>query len=146
MANLYSKKGMFKRYDKNDERRFYEVMEQVGMTGLENRLIGKLSGGQQQRVFIARALISEPELLLMDEPTVGVDMQSVVSIMELISELNSRGITIVMTNHDTPTLVEASSKLLIFCSHGNSEFVDRSDLTLEQINQIYAGKRRHNHE
>lgn len=146
MANLYSKKGMFKRYDKNDERRFYEIMEQVGMTGLENRLIGKLSGGQQQRVFIARALISEPELLLMDEPTVGVDMQSVVSIMELISELNSRGITIVMTNHDTPTLVEASSKLLIFCSHGNSEFVDRSDLTLEQINQIYAGKRRHNHE
>ncbi len=146
MANLYSKKGLFKRYNKQDEERFYEVIRRVGMEGCENRLIGRLSGGQQQRVFIARALISEPKLLLMDEPTVGVDMQSVTEIMNLISELNRQGITIVMTNHDTPALVEVSSKLLIFCSHGNGEFVDRANLTMEQINQIYAGKRRHNHE
>lgn len=145
MANLYSKKGLFKRYDKNDEEQFHKVIHQVGMDGCENRLIGRLSGGQQQRVFIARALISKPRLLLMDEPTVGVDMQSVTAIMELISELNRQGITIVMTNHDTPALVEASSKLLIFCSHGNGEFVNRGDLTMDQINQIYAGKRRHNH-
>lgn len=145
-ANLYPKNGLFRRMSSEDEERFKSVMERVGMTGFENRLIGRLSGGQQQRVFIARALISEPELLLMDEPTVGIDMQSVTAITELITKLNEQGITIVMTNHDTPALVEASSKLLIFCSHGNSEFVDRSDLTMEQINQIYAGKRRHNHE
>ncbi len=145
MANLYSKKGLFKRYTKEDEERFHQVIHQVGMEGCEDRLIGRLSGGQQQRVFIARALISEPKLLLMDEPTVGVDLQSVTAIMELISQLNREEITIVMTNHDTPTLVEASSKLLIFCSHGNGEVVERADLTMEQINQIYAGKRRHNH-
>ena len=146
MANLYSKKGLFKRYSKSDEEQFYKVIHQVGMEGCENKLIGKMSGGQQQKVFIARALISEPKLLLMDEPTVGIDSKSVASVMEIISDLNKQGMTIIMSNHDTPTLVDASSKLLIFCSHGNGEFVDRAGLTMEQINQIYAGKRRHNHE
>ena len=83
------------------------------MSGYENRLIGNLSGGQQQRIFIARALISEPELLLMDEPTVGVDAKSVRQIMDIISELNKQGMTIIMTNHDTPELVRVSDKLLI---------------------------------
>ena len=146
MANLYSKKGLLKRYNKEDENKLRKVLHKVGMEEFEDRLIGNLSGGQQQRVFIARALISEPELLLMDEPTVGVDLQSVNSIMKLISDLNEQGITIIMTNHDTPALVKASSKLLLFCSHGNGEFVDKSNLTLEQMNQIYSGNRRHNHE
>ncbi len=145
MANLYPKIGLFGRYKKEHEERLHEVLKQVGMDGYENRLIGKLSGGQQQRVFIARALIGEPELLLMDEPTVGVDAQSVRSIMELICELNKNGLTIVMTNHDTPTLVQASNKLLIFCEHGYEEFVNRADLTLAEVNDIFAGKRRHHH-
>ena len=115
------------------------------MAEYENRLIGKLSGGQQQRVFIARALVNEPELLFMDEPTVGIDAQSVRAIMSLISELNKSGITIVMTNHDTPALVQASNKLLIFCEHGYEEFVTRADLTLNEVNEIFAGKRRHHH-
>ena len=73
MANLYSRRGLFKRYRKEDYEKLSTVLEKVGMSGYENRLIGNLSGGQQQRIFIARALISEPELLLMDEPPVGVD-------------------------------------------------------------------------
>ena len=77
MANLYSRRGLFKRYKKEDYEKLSTVLEKVGMSGYENRLIGNLSGGQQQRIFIARALISEPELLLMDEPTVGVDAKSV---------------------------------------------------------------------
>lgn len=104
-----------------------------------------MSGGQQQRIFIARALISEPELLLMDEPTVGVDAKSVRQIMDIISELNKQGMTIIMTNHDTPELVRVSDKLLIFCEHGNGEFVSRNDLTMQQINEIFAGKRVHHH-
>lgn len=145
MANLYPHMGLFKRYNKEHEKKFCEVIKKVGLEGCENRLIGKLSGGQQQRVFIARALISDPELLLMDEPTVGVDAQSVRTIMALIKELNENGLTIIMTNHDTPTLVGASNKLLIFCEHGYEEFVNRSDLTLSEVNDIFAGKRRHHH-
>lgn len=146
MANLYSRTGLFKHYGKKYDEDVRRVLEKVGMEGCENKLIGKLSGGQQQRVFIARALISEPELLLMDEPTVGVDAQSVKAIMELVTELNRGGLTVIMTNHDTPSLVQASNKLLIFCEHGYEEFVNRSDLSLEDVNKIFAGKREHHHD
>ena len=145
MANLYSKKGLFKRYTHEDEEKMRSVLKKVGMEEYENKLIGSLSGGQQQRIFIARALISEPELLLMDEPTVGVDAKSVKQIMEIICELNKQGMTIIMTNHDTPELVRVSGKLLIFCEHGNGEFVRRNDLTVEQVNDIFAGRRAHRH-
>lgn len=145
MANLYSKKGLFSRYNKADIEKLHSVLNKVGMAGYENKLIGKLSGGQQQRIFIARALISDPELLLMDEPTVGVDAKSVKQIMDIISALNKQGMTIIMTNHDTPELVRVSSKLLIFCEHGNGEFVSRNDLTMQQVNDIFAGRRSHHH-
>ena len=145
MANLYSKKGLFSRYNKADIEKLHSVLDKVGMAGYENKLIGKLSGGQQQRIFIARALISDPELLLMDEPTVGVDAKSVKQIMDIISALNKQGMTIIMTNHDTPELVRVSSKLLIFCEHGNGEFVSRNDLTMQQVNDIFAGRRSHHH-
>ena len=145
MANLYSKKGLFSRYNKADIEKLHSVLDKVGMAGYENKLIGKLSGGQQQRIFIARALISDPELLLMDEPTVGVDAKSVKQIMDIISALNKQGMTIIMTNHDTPELVRVSSKLLIFCEHGNGEYVSRNDLTMQQVNDIFAGRRSHHH-
>lgn len=145
MANLYSRKGLFRRYTREDYEKLRIVLDKVGMSGFENKLIGKLSGGQQQRIFIARALISEPELLLMDEPTVGVDAKSVRQIMDIITDLNNQGMTIIMTNHDTPELVKVSGKLLIFCEHGNGEFVSRNNLTMEQINDIFAGRRTHHH-
>ena len=146
MANLYSKMGLFKKYTKEDFALCDYVLEQVGMADYANKLIGSLSGGQQQRVFIARALISEPKLLFMDEPVVGIDAPSAEAIMSLVCDLNKRGISIVMTNHDTPSLVGAASSLLIFCSHGNGEFVHRSELSLEQVNEIYAGRRAHHHD
>lgn len=145
MANLYSRRGLFRCYGKEDVEKMRRVLSQVGMEDYENKLIGKLSGGQQQRIFIARALISEPELLLMDEPTVGVDAKSAAQITDIIKNLNDSGMTIIMTNHDTPELVRVSKKLLIFCEHGNGEFVNRADLTMQQISEIFAGKREHHH-
>ncbi len=145
MANLYSRKGFWGWYGSEDKKKLDDVLGKVGLSGYENRRVGKLSGGQQQRVFIARALISDPELLLMDEPTVGVDAKSVKHIMDIITSLNKQGITIIMTNHDTPELVRVSDKLLIFCEHGNGEFVSRANLTMSQINDIFAGKRGHHH-
>ncbi|MDD6762325.1 MAG: ABC transporter ATP-binding protein [Clostridiales bacterium] len=144
-ANLLPLKGLFSRYTKDDEKKVDDALGLVGMTEYKNKLIGSLSGGQQQRVFIARALVSKPELLLMDEPTVGIDAASVREIMEIIEKLNKDGMTIIMTNHDTPTLLRAANKLLIFCEHGYEEFVSTADLSLERISDILAGKRVHHH-
>ena len=74
-----------------------------------------------------------------------MDAKSVKQIMDIIRDLNNQGMTIIMTNHDTPELVRVSNKLLIFCEHGNGEFVNRNNLTIQQINDIFAGRREHHH-
>ena len=145
-ANLFSEKGLFKPYTKKDDEKVLSALELVGMAKYKDKLIGSLSGGEQQRVFIARALVREPELLLLDEPTVGIDAGSVRDIMEILKKLNRNGMTIIMTNHDTPSLLEVSNKLLIFCEHGYEEFVAMADLSLDRISDILAGKRLHKHD
>ena len=77
-----------------------EVLDRLRIGDLAHRHIRQLSGGQQQRVFIARALFSSPELLLMDEPTSGVDVRTRHELLHLLCELNDSGISIVVTTHD----------------------------------------------
>jgi ABC-type Mn2+/Zn2+ transport system ATPase subunit len=76
------------------------LLERLGLGGLERRHIRALSGGQQQRVFIARALLDSPQLLLMDEPTSGVDVRTRHDVLHLLAELNAAGLAVVLTTHD----------------------------------------------
>jgi ABC-type Mn2+/Zn2+ transport system ATPase subunit len=76
------------------------VLERLGLGGLGGRQIRELSGGQQQRVFVARALLRDPELLLLDEPTSGVDVRTRHEVLHLLADLNADGLTIVLTTHD----------------------------------------------
>jgi zinc/manganese transport system ATP-binding protein/zinc transport system ATP-binding protein len=78
----------------------FSVMERLGIHGLAKRQIRALSGGQQQRTFLARALFSSPSLLLLDEPTAGVDIKTRDDILHLLDELNHEGVTIMMTTHE----------------------------------------------
>jgi len=77
-----------------------EVLGRLDIGDLADRHIRELSGGQQQRVFIARALLGEPDLLLLDEPTSGVDVRLRHEIMHLLEDLNARGLAIVLSTHD----------------------------------------------
>lgn len=77
-----------------------QVLEQLGLGGLGGRHIRELSGGQQQRVFIARALFHRPELLVLDEPTSGVDVGTRHEVLHLLSDLHASGVSIVLTTHD----------------------------------------------
>ena len=76
------------------------MMEQLGILHLAGRHIRELSGGQQQRAFLARALVSSPSLLLLDEPTSGVDVKTRDDVMHLLHDLNHEGVTIVITTHE----------------------------------------------
>jgi ABC-type Mn2+/Zn2+ transport system ATPase subunit len=76
------------------------LLERLGIADLGARHIRDLSGGQQQRVFLARALVREPRLLLLDEPTTGVDIKTRHDVLHLLSELNHDGVTVVLTTHD----------------------------------------------
>jgi ABC-type Mn2+/Zn2+ transport system ATPase subunit len=80
------------------------LLERLGIGGLGGRHIRELSGGQQQRVFLARAMIGEPALLLLDEPTSGVDLKTRDDILHLLADLNREGMTIVLTTHELNTV------------------------------------------
>ena len=77
-----------------------DVLERLGIAGLARRHIRELSGGQQQRMFLARALLRRPHLLLLDEPTSGVDVGTRHEVLHLLDDLNREGLSIVLTTHD----------------------------------------------
>ena len=78
----------------------FQLMDQLGIAECIGRHIRELSGGQQQRVFLARALLGKPQLLILDEPTVGVDLKTQHDILHLLENLSQQGITILLTTHD----------------------------------------------
>ena len=91
---------LFPWYRKEEEDLAAEMMGRLGILDLADRHIRELSGGQQQRVFLARALISSPQLLLLDEPTSGVDIKTRDDVMHLLHDLNHDGVTIIITTHE----------------------------------------------
>lgn len=103
MGHISSKKRLFG-YSKDEISCALESLNQVGMKEYANKKIGDLSGGQRQRVFIARALCSNPKIMLLDEPTASIDVQGQQEIYELLRELN-KTICIVVVSHDLSILL-----------------------------------------
>lgn len=135
-TGLFGKMGLFKWIGRKEKELIQHAIEMVGLGDVAKRNIGRLSGGQQQRAFIARALVSHPELLILDEPTVGVDAESERRFFELIEKLRMElGITILLVSHDIGAITKKVShvaclnKKLYF--HGDSrDFVHQQEQIL----------------
>ncbi len=107
-----SKRGFFGLVSDDDRRIVNEAMLKMDVIDLKDKLIGTLSGGQRQRVMIARALSSEPEVLILDEPNTGVDMKSQQRFYALLRELNQKeNITIIFVTHDVGVIVDDIGRL-----------------------------------
>ena len=105
-AGLYTQIGKFRFAGKREREQVRRVLHQVGMGDFAKRLIGRLSGGQQQRVLLARALINAPRLLLLDEPTSGMDEDSTTLFYRLLYQINrEQGVTIWIVTHDRKRLM-----------------------------------------
>ena len=100
----YGRVGLFKRVNKEEKVKVLKAIEQVGMLDFKDRQISELSGGQQQRAFIARALVQEADIYLMDEPFQGVDSTTEKSIVDILKKLKSEGKTLIVVHHDLQTV------------------------------------------
>lgn len=111
-TGLYGQIGLVKRLSRQHKQKVEQVIDRVGLTPYRNRMLAALSGGQQQRVFIARALVSNPDLLILDEPTVGVDTQSVNRFYALLARLRHEyGLTILLVDHDIGVITSQVSQI-----------------------------------
>ncbi|MGH2380971.1 MAG: zinc ABC transporter ATP-binding protein AztA [Candidatus Limnocylindria bacterium] len=111
MMGRYAHLGVLRRPGAQDRRRVKEALGRLGIQDLARRQIGALSGGQQQRVFLARALVQDASVLLLDEPMTGVDQATEQAIHALLGELRDEGVTIVQTTHDLESAAEHSDRL-----------------------------------
>lgn len=115
MMGRYSLMGLLKKPSKSDEEKVDECIEKVGIIQLKNYNYNSLSGGQRQRTLIARALAVRPDVLILDEPTNGMDTPSHYSLLNLISELHSkRNLTVLLVSHLLSDVANLVKKLMLF--------------------------------
>lgn len=101
LSGLYGRSKLFKQMNKADFKKCEDALHAMGIDDLKDKRIGQLSGGQQQRVFLARALINNPSLLILDEPTVGIDTETQESFFHMIKHMHQHhNITFLMVSHD----------------------------------------------
>ena len=109
----YPRLGPFARFGAEDRAAVDRALAALDLTALAQRHISQLSGGQQQRAFVARAIAQEPKLLLLDEPTTGVDAATEDALMHLIRSLVKNGLPVLMTTHDLDRAPEWFDRLIV---------------------------------
>jgi ABC-type Mn2+/Zn2+ transport system ATPase subunit len=140
LMGRYPRLGLLRRPGSDDRRRAAEALGRVGMAAFATRQIGALSGGQQQRVFLARALVQEASVLLLDEPMTGVDQATEQAINELLHDLRNDGATVVITTHDLESAAEECD-LLAFVNHRLVAFGPPAEtFTPETLHATFGGE------
>ncbi len=130
LSGLLEKKGIFGGYSRQQKSVALDLMKQVGIANLQNKSIGQLSGGQLQRALLCRALISDPQVLILDEPNTYVDSNFEGELYEMLRKLNER-MAIVMVSHDLGTIT--SYVKTIACVNGTLFYHQSNQITNEQL-------------
>jgi manganese/zinc/iron transport system ATP- binding protein len=137
---LYPELGLFGRFGPKARRRVAQALDQVGMAAFADQQIGQLSGGQAQRVFIARALVTDADLIILDEPFAGVDAATEAAIIKVLADLKAGGKTIISVHHDLATLANRFDRVLLISqrviAHGDVATV----LTGDNLQRAYGGR------
>ncbi|MCE5259388.1 MAG: metal ABC transporter ATP-binding protein [Chloroflexi bacterium] len=140
MMSRYGRLGWLRRPGARDMKAIAAALDQLGIANLADISIGELSGGQQQRVFLARALAQEPHILLMDEPFTGVDVSTQETILDVLTQLRQRSVTVLVATHDLNMAATRFEKTLLLnhrlIAYGHSEEV----FTSETIRQAFGAQ------
>jgi zinc transport system ATP-binding protein len=136
LMGRFSKAGLFRPYSLPDREAALRALEAVGLKDRAGRMMGSLSGGEQQRVLVARSLVSEPKLLLLDEPTAGVDAAQQTEFYEMLSRLNGSGMTIILVSHDISAVSTYVNR--IACLNQRLYYHGSRELAAEEIERAYG--------
>ncbi len=125
---------------RRERERVHAVLERLGIAHLAKRHIRALSGGQQQRAFLARALVGNPRLLLLDEPTAGVDIKTRDDILHLLHELNHEGTTIILTTHEINAVAAHLPRVVCLNHHLVADGPPAQVFTPQILGQTYGAE------
>jgi manganese/zinc/iron transport system ATP- binding protein len=137
---LYRKIGWCRWVGKSAKAKAMDALARVGMEEFAGRQISELSGGQQQRVFLARALVQDADLYLMDEPFAGVDATTEKAIVEILQELKKSGRTVICVHHDLPTVSDYFDHLLLLNMRVVANGPISEVFTVENLKGTYGGR------
>lgn len=140
MMGRYGALGWFKRPGSAERAAALEALDKVGIRHLAERQISQLSGGQQQRVFLARALVQDAQIYIMDEPFQGVDATTERAIVALLQELRSAGKTVLVVHHDLQTVPEYFDWVIMLNVRHIASGPVKEVFTEENLRQTYGGK------
>jgi len=131
---------MTKKITISDHKKVDDILQELGISELKKRMLFELSGGQQQKVLLARALVSNPEILIFDEPSTALDPESRESFFQLIQKLNKQdGIAVILITHDTGYIGQYANKLL-YIDNGLIYFGKFSDFCRDEKMNSYFGR------
>ena len=139
MMGLYSNRTYWPWPTKKEKQQVYELAEKLGVGQCLHHHIRDISGGQQQRVFLARALINNPRLLVLDEPTSGVDIKTQHDVLHLLQSLNREGITILITTHDLNAVASHLPWVICFNKTVIAQGKPEDVFTEEILGKTYGG-------
>jgi zinc transport system ATP-binding protein len=136
LSGLAARRGFGKSFTKEDHRRAYEFLEELGLSALRSRTIGALSGGQRQKVLLARALVAGPAILFLDEPTASIDTTGSDEIYAFLRALNEKGTTIILVTHNIGVVSRYIKS--IACINKEVHFHPDGKLTEETVTKTFG--------
>jgi len=135
----YGAQGLFRRTGKKDTHIALQALKDVGMYDFHNEPFGQLSGGQQQRILIARALAQQPQILLLDEPTTGIDTTTQHTILQLIKRLHRElNLTILLVTHDINLISPLVNRLILLNTSLIANGHPKDVLQYSMLSQVYG--------
>ncbi|HMO19169.1 MAG TPA: ABC transporter ATP-binding protein [Oligoflexia bacterium] len=140
LTGLYREVGWFRRVSKQYRAKAHDAIERVGIGHLADRRINQLSGGQQQRTFLARALVQDADLYLMDEPFAAVDAATESTIVDILKSFQKSGKTSLVVHHDLHTVSEYFSHVLLMNMRLVAFGETREVLSRDNLQKTYGGK------
>jgi manganese/zinc/iron transport system ATP- binding protein len=136
----YGRLGWLRPVGKAQKQAAMHALDRVGLSDYAARQISQLSGGQQQRVFLARALVQEADLYLMDEPFASVDAATEQAIVEVLRDLRSSGATLVVVHHDLQTVAEYFEHIILLNMRVVASGAMDETLTADNLRATYGGR------